>query len=75
MIKLHSNVILTKDLPDLQLRQGDVGVVVHIHPSAKAFEVEFMTYSGQTIAVCTLELDDIQPLKPDTIPQARELVT
>ncbi len=31
MIKEHDVVVLTQDLPDVRLRAGDVGTVVHVH--------------------------------------------
>ena len=42
--------MLTVDLPDDALQAGDVGTVIHIHPDAKAYQVEFVTLTGQTVA-------------------------
>ncbi len=58
----HSVIVLTRDLPELSLRAGDVGAVVHVYPDEKAYEIEFVTGSGQTVAVETLEPKDIRPL-------------
>jgi hypothetical protein len=58
----HLWVVLKRDLPEHDLRAGDVGAVVHVYAEGKAFEVEFVTGDGQTLAVETLETDDIRPL-------------
>ncbi len=54
MIKEHDRIVLLKDLPEDGLQAGDVGTVVHIHRQGEAFEVEFMTLDGGTVAVVTL---------------------
>jgi hypothetical protein len=58
----HSVIVLTRDLPELALRAGDVGAVVHVYADGKGYEIEFVTGSGQTLAVETLEAKDIRPL-------------
>ena len=50
-IKEHDCVVLTADLPDEKLKSGDVGTVVHVHKGGAAYEVEFMTLDGHTVAV------------------------
>jgi hypothetical protein len=49
----HDCVVLTADLPADGLEAGDVGTVVHIHRGGEAYEVEFMTLAGNTLAVAT----------------------
>jgi hypothetical protein len=61
-IREHDVVVLTRDLPDQNLRSGDVGAVVHVYDNGKAYEVEFVTGSGQTLAVETLEPRDVRTL-------------
>jgi hypothetical protein len=48
MIHEHDCIVLTQDIPDDDLKAGDVGTVVHIHRDAAAYEVEFMTLTGRT---------------------------
>ena len=67
-------MILRRDLPDEGLRVGDVGVVVHAYASRRAYEVEFLTADGDTVAVLTLEADAIEPLAGRRILNARPLV-
>ncbi len=58
----HETVVLTRDVPEHGLRAGDVGAVVHVYDNGKAYEVEFVTGAGQTLAVETFEPSDIRPL-------------
>src|SRR5437016_6378083 len=50
-ISEHDLVVLNRDFPEHGLRLGDVGTAVHVYADGKAFEVEFVTGSGQTLAV------------------------
>ena len=54
MIKEHDIVVLTEDLLEEGLTDGDIGTVVHVHKNGEGYEVEFMTLAGQTIAVASL---------------------
>ena len=72
-IKELDAVALTCDLPKHALVRGDVGAVVLVHGDAAAFEVEFVGYDGHTVALLTLERDQVRPLQTHDIPHAREL--
>lgn len=54
MFKEHERIVLTKDFPEHGLKSGDVGTVVHVHGGGEAYEVEFLTLDGHTIAVVTV---------------------
>ena len=57
----RDRAVLTAPLPADGLEVGDVGTVVHVYPDGCAFEVEFTTLDGRTVAVVTadsLELSD-----------------
>ena len=69
----HAAVALTRDLPGHGLRAGDVGAVVHVYPEGQAYEVEFVTGAGQTLAVETLEPGDIRLLGDSDILHIRSL--
>ncbi|MBA2436601.1 MAG: DUF4926 domain-containing protein [Verrucomicrobiota bacterium] len=75
MIKEHDCVVLTKNVSTEGLETGDVGTVVHIHKDGTAYEVEFMTLTGQTVAVVTLLAGDVRPLSRRDLAHARELQT
>jgi hypothetical protein len=67
----HDVVVLTRDLPEHGLRSGDVGAVVGVYTEGKAYEVEFVTGSGRTLAVETLEPKDLRPLGDTEILHSR----
>jgi Domain of unknown function (DUF4926) len=73
MIRELDTVALTRELPEYGLAVGDVGAVVHRYPEGAAFEVEFVTAAGETVAVATLEPGDIRPLIGREILHVREL--
>ena len=71
-IKEHDCVVLTADLPKEGLKAGDVGTVVHIHGNGVAYEVEFMTFAGKTIAVTTVKAS-VRPVGERDVSHVREL--
>ena len=73
MIKEHDCVVLTKNLPEENLEAGDVGTVVHIHKNGAAYEVEFITLAGRTVAVATVEASQLRPVGNRDISHVREL--
>jgi hypothetical protein len=73
MISEHECVVLTEDMPGDSLKAGDVGTVVHIHKGGAAYEVEFMTLAGETIAVTTLSAAQVRPLARRDMAHTREL--
>ncbi len=73
MIREHDVVVLTQDMPEKGLRSGDVGTVIHKHPSDAGYEVEFMTLSGQTIAVVTVMADQLRAVTRRDIVHVREM--
>lgn len=68
-------VVLQRDIDEHGLKRGDVGTIVHCYSGSEAFEVEFVTVEGQTVAVVTLTNADIRPLRPSEIFHVRELTT
>jgi hypothetical protein len=66
-------VALTCDLPEHGLVRGDVGTAVLVHGAGAGFEVEFVGYDGHTVALVTLEGNQVRPLDTHDIPHAREL--
>jgi hypothetical protein len=73
MIKEHDCVVLTSDLPAEGLQAGDVGTVFHIHRNGAAYEVEFITLTGQTVAVATVLPTQLRPVGQRDISHVREL--
>ena len=73
MIREHDCIVLTQDLPSESLKAGDVGAVVHIHTNAAAYEVEFMTLTGQTLAATTVLPTQLRPVSARDVSHVREL--
>ncbi|MGH9259384.1 MAG: DUF4926 domain-containing protein, partial [Acidimicrobiales bacterium] len=71
MMHEHDAVVLTRDLPEHWLRAGDVGAVVHVHASGRAFEGEFVAGEGRTVTVLTLESGDVRGVTEAVILHAR----
>lgn len=73
MIKELDTVVLTHDIKEYGLTEGDIGAVVHCYGDKSAYEVEFITAEGKTIAVLTLSVEDIRPMREREILHAREI--
>jgi Domain of unknown function (DUF4926) len=74
MIKEHERIVLLKDVPEEGLKSGDVGTVVHVYRQGEAFEAEFMTLDGKTVAVVTLIASHVRAVSSRDITHVRELV-
>jgi hypothetical protein len=72
MIKEHERVALTVDLPNVQLRAGDVGVVVMIHGNHDGYELEIFSADGHTLDVVTVEAGQVRSLSRNDILHVRE---
>lgn len=72
MIEELQSVVLTEDLPEHGLRQGDIGTVVLVHTHG-GYEVEFMTLDGETLAVCTLRNSQVRPIARREIAHVRTM--
>ena len=67
MIEEHDIIALTSDLPEHSLKAGETGTVVHIYPRGVAYEVEFFSPAGNTVAVATVEKAQARPAAPEEI--------
>ena len=63
-------IVLKRDLPEHGLRKGDLGVVVETY-DPDGIEVEFVTPSGETRAVLTLNLRDVRSVAADDVVSVR----
>ena len=63
-------VVLTHDLPAQGLRIGDLGAVVEVY-AADAIGVEFVTASGRTKALVTLQPTDLREAGDDDLVAVR----
>ena len=72
MIKEHEQVVLTTDLPEYDLKAGDVGVVVHIYSDGEAYELEIFALDGRTLDVVTVEAAQVRPVNRLDVLNVRE---
>ena len=63
-------IVLERDLPDRGLRKGDLGAVVEVY-EPDGLEVEFVTASGRTAALVTLNARDVRPVADDDLVSVR----
>ena len=75
MISELDTIVLSHDLDEYGLKQGDIGAVVQVYKNGAAYEVEFVTGEGETVAVLTLTPQDIRPMREREILHVRELIT
>jgi hypothetical protein len=71
---MFKNAILTTDLPEHNLRAGDVGTVVerHVVPGKEdGYSLEFFDMMGRTIAVVTLPQSKLRGPTEGEIPTVR----
>jgi len=73
MIRELDTVVLSRDIEEHGLKEGDVGAVVHRYGAGRAFEVEFVTAEGRSVAVLTLTEADIRPMNNGEILHVRKL--
>ncbi|MBI5376343.1 MAG: DUF4926 domain-containing protein [Candidatus Schekmanbacteria bacterium] len=73
MIKELDTVVLTHNIKEYGLTEGDIGVVVHCYKNQDTYEIEFVTADGKTIAVLTLSANEIRLMKNREILHVREI--
>lgn len=78
VIELLDVVALTVDLPEHNLKRGQVGTVVEILAGGKAFEVEFSDRDGRTYESLGLRPDQImvlhyEPMKTEPMSAVEDL--
>ena len=73
MIQALDTVVLTCNLPKLGLKRGEAGTVVLVHEGGAGYEVEFLTLSGETVAVTTLTKDQVRPAARGEIAHVRAM--
>ncbi|MCE6990026.1 DUF4926 domain-containing protein [Dyadobacter sp. CY323] len=56
-------VVLTENIYNYELKVGDVGAIVMIHGEDLGYEVEFIALDGDTIAVETLNANQIRAIR------------
>ena len=73
MIRELYTVVFRHDFDEYGLKEVDIALVVHCYSDGNAFEVEFVTAEGRTIAVLTLTSSDIRLMSKKEILHVREI--
>lgn len=68
--RVLDTVVLDREFPEHGLRRGDLGAVVQVY-EPDALEVEFVTASGRTEALVTLNVRDVRPVAQDDLVSVR----
>ena len=76
-LELYQEVALTRDLPEYQLKAGDIGTLVDFvsHPSGgeEGCLLEVFNAIGESLAVIAVPISTIEVLRPDEILTVRSL--
>lgn len=75
MIPEFERIALTVDLPDYQLKVGDIGTVVDVTTNGQQYTIEFFTLDGETFAVVPVAPDQIRRPGHQEIANARLMET
>jgi hypothetical protein len=65
-------IVLRRDLPEQGLRSGDLGAVVQVYGD-DGIDVEFVTASGRTQALVTLNTRDVRSVSDEDLLSVRTL--
>ncbi len=71
MITEHSLVVLDQEPEHEKLNRGDVGTIVHVYKGGTAYEVEFVDGGGSTVALITVNANDVRRIEPGELLHAR----
>lgn len=66
-------VVLQEEVADGRLQAGDVGTILTVYNEGKAFEVEFVTLTGEAVAIETLLAHQIRPVRPSEVMAVRDM--
>ncbi len=70
--KVLDTVVLDRDLPEQGLCSGDLGAVVQVY-EPDGLDIEFVTASGKTQALVTLNVSDVRPVQDSDLIAVRSV--
>ena len=73
MIKELDLVVLTQDIPEHRLCEGDIGAVVLVHGEGAGYEVEFVMLDGSSLGAVTVDKTAIRRVSGREIAHVREV--
>lgn len=72
-IEEHETVVLTCDLEEYGLKQGDIGAIVHIHGDHEGYLVEFNSEYGTAAAIVSVVPSQVRYQDGDEILCVRKI--
>ena len=66
-------VVLQEEVADGRLKAGDVGTILTVYNGGKAYEVEFVTLTGEAVAVETLLPHQIREVRSSEVMTVRDI--
>ena len=66
-------VVLAEDVPNKQLKAGDIGTILTVYSEGKAYEVEFVTLTGECVAIETLLPHQIRSVRTSEVMAVRDM--
>jgi Domain of unknown function (DUF4926) len=76
-LELYQEIALTRDLPDYELRTGDIATLVDLvaHPSGgeEGCVLEVFNAVGESLKVIVVPVSAVEALRPDAILTIRSL--
>jgi Domain of unknown function (DUF4926) len=75
-LDLYTDAALTRDMPELRLRRGDLVKLIdrHVAPDGEeGYSVEVLNALGETIAVTALPASALEALREDEVLSVRPL--
>ena len=67
-------VVLQEDIADGRLKAGDVGTVLTVYNEGRAYEVEFVTLTGEAVAIETLLPHQLRPVRSSEMLAVRDTI-
>lgn len=75
--EIYQRIALSKDIPEHHLKRGDIATLIEYVPHPKGAEegciLEIFNALGNSIAVVTVPISAIEPLRADEIMSVRQL--
>ena len=72
-IRLLSEAEYTQNFSNSLLEIGDIGTVVFVYKQQKGYEVEFMTLTGETVAVISVLPSQVRTIRDREIAHIRAI--
>jgi glutamine phosphoribosylpyrophosphate amidotransferase len=65
--------VLLRDITANGLKRGDLGTVVSIFDDGKGYAVEFVSLTGETVALTVLNASDIREIREGEMARVRDV--